>query len=69
MSKEELKQKLKSEPSFRAELKDRIKAALGAKVPAAQPVSYNFDSYMLQDVQVGLSCRQRRWQGLMMVLL
>ncbi len=50
--KEELKAQLKKDPSFRAELKERIKAALGARVPTAKPVSYNFDSYMLQDIQV-----------------
>lgn len=51
--KEELKAKLKQDPSFKAELKERIKHALGAKIPAAQAVSYNFDSYMLQDIQPG----------------
>ena len=50
--KEELKAKLRQDPGFRSELKDRIKAALGSRIPAAQPVSYNFDSYMLQDIQV-----------------
>ncbi len=63
-AKDELKAKLKADPSFRSELKDRIKAALGAKIPAAQPVSYNFDSYMLQDIQVGsdevLACSLQR---------
>jgi cytochrome c oxidase subunit 2 len=51
-AKDELKAQLKANPAFRAELKERIKAALGARLPAAQPVSYNFDSYMLQDIQV-----------------
>jgi heme/copper-type cytochrome/quinol oxidase subunit 2 len=51
-AKEELKAQLKKDPSFRAELKERNKAALGARVPTAKPVSYNFDSYMLQDIQV-----------------
>lgn len=48
----ELKEKLKSDPGFKSELRERIKSALGMRVPAAQPVSYNFDSYMLQDVEV-----------------
>ncbi|GFH10778.1 cytochrome c oxidase subunit II [Haematococcus lacustris] len=52
-NKEELKSKLRQDPGFRAELKDRLKAALGARIPAAQAVSYNFDSYMLQDIQPG----------------
>ncbi len=52
-SKEDLKAQLKQDPSFRAELKDRIKGAMGLRVPPAQAVNYNFDSYMLQDVEVG----------------
>jgi len=51
--KDALKEQLKQDPSFRKELKDRIKAALGAKLPAQQAISYNFDSYMVQDVQPG----------------
>lgn len=51
--KEQLKAKLKQDPSFRAELKDRIKNALMSKVPAAQTIQYNFDSYMLTEVQPG----------------
>jgi len=51
--KEQLKSQLKANPSFRAELKERIKAALGARLPQAQPVSYQFDSYMLQDIEPG----------------
>ncbi len=50
-AKDELKAKLKQDPAFRAELKERIKSALGARIPEAKPVSYNFDSYMLQDIQ------------------
>jgi len=49
----ELKEKLRADPGFRSELRERIKSALGMRVPAAQPVSYNFDSYMLQDVEPG----------------
>ncbi|KAG2489375.1 hypothetical protein HYH03_012205 [Edaphochlamys debaryana] len=49
----DLKAKLKADPSFRSELKDRIKNALAAKTPAPQAVSYNFDSYMLTEVQPG----------------
>lgn len=52
-AKEQLKAKLKTDPTFRAEIKDRIKSALLAKVPASAPVQYNFDSYMLTDVQPG----------------
>lgn len=52
-AKEELKAKLKADPAFKAELKDRIKAALGARIPEAKPVVYNFDSYMLQDIEPG----------------
>ncbi len=51
-AKDELKAKLKQDPAFRAELKERLKTALFAKIPAAQAVQYNFDSYMLQDIQV-----------------
>lgn len=51
-NKAELKAQLKANPSFKTELKERIKSALGARIPVAQPVSYNFDSYMLQDIQV-----------------
>lgn len=52
-AKEQLKAKLKADPGFRGELKSRIKEALLGKVPAAVPISYNFDSYMLTDVQPG----------------
>lgn len=52
-AKEQLKEQLKQNPSFRAELKDKLKAALLAKVPASQTISYNFDSYMVTDVQPG----------------
>ncbi|KAF5836748.1 cytochrome c oxidase subunit II [Dunaliella salina] len=51
--KEELKKSLKNDPSFRSELKDRIKGAMGLRVPPAQAVNYNFDSYMLQDIEPG----------------
>jgi hypothetical protein len=49
---EALKQQLKNDPTFKSELTDRIKNAMGLRVPQAQPVNYNFDSYMLQDVEV-----------------
>ncbi len=39
-----LKEQLKSSPTFKAELKDRIKSALMSKVPASQPIQHNFDS-------------------------
>lgn len=47
--KEVLKAKLKQDPSFRKELKDKIKNALLAKVPAPASFTYNFDSYMVND--------------------
>ena len=43
-AREKLKEQLKSSPTFKAELKDRIKTALLGKVPASQPIQYNFDS-------------------------
>ena len=43
-AKEQLKEQLKASPSFKAELRDRIKSALMSKVPASQPIQYNFDS-------------------------
>ena len=52
-AKDQLKEQLKQNPSFRSELKERIKSALLSKVPAAQAISYNFDSYMLTEVQPG----------------
>nr|AAK30366.1 cytochrome c oxidase subunit II [Polytomella sp. Pringsheim 198.80]AAK32116.1 cytochrome c oxidase subunit II [Polytomella sp. Pringsheim 198.80] len=52
-AKDQLKEQLKASPSFRAELKDKLKAALLSKVPASQPIQYNFDSYMVTDVQPG----------------
>jgi cytochrome c oxidase subunit 2 len=53
VSTEELKRQLKADPSFRSELKDRIKGALMSKVQGSTPISYNFDSYMLTEVQPG----------------
>ena len=50
--KEAIKAQIKADPAFRSELKDRIKNALGMRVPPAQPVSYQFDSYMLPDIEV-----------------
>jgi heme/copper-type cytochrome/quinol oxidase subunit 2 len=50
---DEIKAQLKNDPSFRQELKDRLKTALLAKVPTGQTISYNFDSYMLTDLQPG----------------
>ncbi|GAX81757.1 hypothetical protein CEUSTIGMA_g9185.t1 [Chlamydomonas eustigma] len=52
-AREQLKEQLKSSPSFKAELKDRIKTALIGKIPATAPIQYNFDSYMVQDIQPG----------------
>jgi hypothetical protein len=52
-NREQLKSQLKSDPSFKQELKERVKGALGLRLPPTQPVSYQFDSYMLPDVEVG----------------
>lgn len=52
-AKEQLKEKLRQSPTFRAEIKDKIKGALLAKVPSSTPIQYAFDSYMLQDIQPG----------------
>lgn len=52
-AREQLKAKLRADPAFRSELKDKIKSSLLAKVPPSQPVVYNFDSYMLTDLQPG----------------
>ncbi len=57
----ELKDKLKDDPSFRSELRGRIKNALGLRLPPAQAVNYNFDSYMLQDIEVGACCACCCW--------
>ena len=43
-NREKLKAELKASPSFKAELKDRLKAALQLKVPESKPIQYNFDS-------------------------
>ena len=42
-AREQLKEQLKKDAGFKAELRDRIKSALLSKVPAAQEVKYNFD--------------------------
>jgi heme/copper-type cytochrome/quinol oxidase subunit 2 len=52
-AKEALKQKLRQDPSFRDELKKKLKDALIAKVPKPQTVQYNFDSYMLTEFKPG----------------
>lgn len=54
-AKEALKAKLKADPSFRAELRDRIKAALLEKAQGegVKKAEYNFDSYMLTDPEPG----------------
>ena len=43
-AREKLKAELAASPSFKAELKDRLKTALLGKVPASQPLQHNFDS-------------------------
>ncbi|KAG1680942.1 hypothetical protein FOA52_009901 [Chlamydomonas sp. UWO 241] len=52
-ARDQLKADLKASPTFKAELAGRLKTALGAKVPTSSAVSYNFDSYMLQDIEPG----------------
>ena len=52
-AKAQLKEQLKQDPSFRAELKDRLKTALLSTVPVSKPIKQNFDSYMLTDVEPG----------------
>jgi len=51
-NREALKEQLKQSPAFRAELKDRLKSALQAKLPAPKTISYAFDSYMIQDENI-----------------
>lgn len=43
----ELKEKLRSDPEFKREVRDRIKAALLDKVKETKKAEYQFDSYML----------------------
>lgn len=52
-AKADLKAKLLADPSFKQELKDRVKAALLAKGGDGKVIEYNFDSYMLTDVEPG----------------
>jgi heme/copper-type cytochrome/quinol oxidase subunit 2 len=51
---EALKAKLKADPGFRKELRKRVTEALLAKSEEeGKTASYNFDSYMLTDVEPG----------------
>ncbi len=43
-AREQLKAELKASPTFKAELKERLKTALALKLPASKPIQYNFDS-------------------------
>jgi len=54
-AREALKAKLKADPSFRKELRKRVTDALIAKGREEGPkkAQYNFDSYMLTDVEPG----------------
>ncbi|GBF89637.1 cytochrome c oxidase subunit II [Raphidocelis subcapitata] len=54
-AKEAIKAKLKADPNFRAELRDRVKAALLAKAngEGLKTAEYSFDSYMLTDPEPG----------------
>ena len=58
----DIKETLKNDPVFRRELRARIKAGLGARLPPVlgqyaypppRAVGHSFDSYMLQDVEPG----------------
>lgn len=49
----DIKETLKNDPVFRRELRARIKAGLGARLPPPRAVGHSFDSYMLQDVEPG----------------
>lgn len=44
---EELKDKLRQDPSFKAELRQRVKDAVLAKTSETSTAEYAFDSYML----------------------
>jgi heme/copper-type cytochrome/quinol oxidase subunit 2 len=53
-AREALKAKLKADPGFRKELRKRVTEALLAKSEEeGKTASYNFDSYMLTDVEPG----------------
>lgn len=63
-AREALKAKLKADPSFRKELRKRVAEALVAKSDEeGKTASYNFDAYMLTDVEPGqlrlLDCDER----------
>lgn len=51
-AREALKAQLRTDPEFRKELRGRVKEALLSKAPT-KSASYNFDSYMLTDVEPG----------------
>jgi heme/copper-type cytochrome/quinol oxidase subunit 2 len=52
-AKEQLKEQLRNDPSFKAELRSRVKEAIMSKVQNTRTAEYNFDSYMLTDVEPG----------------
>eukprot|EP00878_Enallax_costatus_P000810 GHUV01000935.1.p1 GENE.GHUV01000935.1~~GHUV01000935.1.p1 ORF type:complete len:157 (+),score=60.87 GHUV01000935.1:157-627(+) len=63
-AREALKAKLKADPSFRKELRKRVTEALLAKSEEeGKTAAYNFDAYMLTDVEPGqlrlLDCDER----------
>jgi len=51
-AKEAIKAQLKADPEFRKELRARVKEALVGKIEPKK-ASYNFESYMLTDVEPG----------------
>lgn len=55
--KEQLKAKIEADPSFRDELRSKLKGALKEKLfgrlPEPRTAEFNFDSYMLADVEPG----------------
>jgi hypothetical protein len=52
-AKEQLKEQLRNDPSFKSELRSRVKEAIMSKIGATRTAEYNFDSYMLADVEPG----------------
>lgn len=53
-AREELKEKLKQDPSFKATLRQRVKDLLASKTQKTGTASYNFDSYMVTGTQCAI---------------
>lgn len=49
----DLKAKLLADPKFKAELRDRVKAAIAEKAGPGKTAEYNFESYMLTEPEPG----------------